>query len=405
MSTTKWQFAPRFRRHAFGWKSQPPIQRIKEALSEIRKVARQDPKLAAEGAILFLEKLSPALEQVDSSSGAIGSAVNVAIEALVPVIAKPIVPYEERERWLKRLWEALQNDHMPYIELLGDYWGELCAEPKLASVWADEFISIVKLMWNPQESKRGSYFKGTTACLSALFSAGRYEELLALIEMAPYKSWSHRYWGVQALVAMGKPREALCYAENSHGLNNPVIPIAQKCEEILIAMGLNEEAYENYALAANQTTTNLSTFRAIVKKYPSKEPIAILKDLIKSQPGSEGKWFAAAKSAGFFDLAIELVSKSPTDPQTLTRAAKEYALTHPDFAIASGMASLYWIIRGFGYEISSIDVHSAYSAIMNAAKAASIEEQAQLKILNLLGEEHSHTQFVKGVLQHYLNER
>ncbi|VVE58584.1 hypothetical protein PHO31112_05344 [Pandoraea horticolens] len=36
----KWQFAQRFRRHAFGWRSDAPIQRIKEALAEIKQVAR-----------------------------------------------------------------------------------------------------------------------------------------------------------------------------------------------------------------------------------------------------------------------------------------------------------------------------------------------------------------------------
>jgi len=62
----KWQFAPRFRRHAFGWRSDTPIQRIKEALAEIKLVARIDAPLAAEGAVKFLEKISPALEHVDS---------------------------------------------------------------------------------------------------------------------------------------------------------------------------------------------------------------------------------------------------------------------------------------------------------------------------------------------------
>lgn len=86
MATTyKWQFAPRFRRNAFGWKSQPPIQRIKEALAEIKTAARKEPVLAAAGAVLFLEKLAPAIEGVDSSSGAIGTAVNRAIETLVTI--------------------------------------------------------------------------------------------------------------------------------------------------------------------------------------------------------------------------------------------------------------------------------------------------------------------------------
>jgi hypothetical protein len=76
MEPHKWTFRARFRRSAFGWRSQPAIKRIKEAVSEIKKAARKDPVMGAEGAVLFLEKLSPALEQVDSSSGAIGTAVN-----------------------------------------------------------------------------------------------------------------------------------------------------------------------------------------------------------------------------------------------------------------------------------------------------------------------------------------
>ena len=83
-----WTFASRFRRGAFGWRSDPAIARIKEALTEIKAVSRKEPILAAEGAVLFLTKLSPALENIDSSSGAIGTAVNRAIETLVPIIAK-----------------------------------------------------------------------------------------------------------------------------------------------------------------------------------------------------------------------------------------------------------------------------------------------------------------------------
>ncbi len=86
-SKHRWQFAARFRRNAFGWRSQPALARVHEALVEIRRVARRDPVLAAEGAVLFLEKVSPALEQVDSSSGAIGTAINHAIEELVSIIA------------------------------------------------------------------------------------------------------------------------------------------------------------------------------------------------------------------------------------------------------------------------------------------------------------------------------
>jgi hypothetical protein len=41
-----------------------PGNRIKEAVSEIKKVARKDPVLGAEGSISFMEKLWPALQLI-----------------------------------------------------------------------------------------------------------------------------------------------------------------------------------------------------------------------------------------------------------------------------------------------------------------------------------------------------
>ncbi len=73
----KWEFQARFRRHAFGWKSQPAIQRVKQAVSEIKKVARRDPVLAAEGGVLFLERVSPAIELAEASRGPWTSAADV----------------------------------------------------------------------------------------------------------------------------------------------------------------------------------------------------------------------------------------------------------------------------------------------------------------------------------------
>jgi len=203
MTAYKWQFAPRFRYHAFGWKSDKPIQRIKEALTEIKQVAKKEPALAAEGAVLFLEKISPAIEEVDSSSGAIGTMVNRAIETLVPIIAKAKVEQPVRDRWLERLWEAIQDDQMPYIESLGDHWGDLCVTPDTASRWADEFAPVIERIWAPQSSGHG-HFSGMAACFSALYTAGRHQDLLTLLDKAPFNMWWNRRWGVKALVAMGK---------------------------------------------------------------------------------------------------------------------------------------------------------------------------------------------------------
>lgn len=139
----KWLFSSRFRRQTYGWHSSSlAVQRVKEAVREIRNAAAKDPLLGAEGTVLFLEKVSPALEQVDSSSGAIGAAVNQAIEDLVPLIVAAPADDRSRDRWLKRLEAAVEADEVPYIELLPDYWGELCVTVERASHWADEFIKF-----------------------------------------------------------------------------------------------------------------------------------------------------------------------------------------------------------------------------------------------------------------------
>jgi len=393
----KWTFRARFRRHAFGWRSQPAIKRIKEAVSEIKKAAHKDPVLGAEGAVLFLEKISPAIEQVDSSSGAIGTAVNNAIDALVPIIARASADGNLRDKWLECLWRAVEEDDIPYIELLPDHWGELCATPERASRWADEFIGMVRMIWS-QNSDRGGYFKGTAACLSALLKAGRNTEIMALLERAPHKFWHDRKWGVKALAAMGKKAEALRFAEDSRGLNEPDLIISEVCEEILLTSGMAEEAYKRYAFEANQKTTYLATFRAIARKYPNEEPADILNDLVTGTPGDEGKWFAAAKSAGLYDKAIELANRTPCDPKTLTRAARDMAETEPRFAVEAGMAALRWLIEGYGYEITGLDVWAAYDYTMKAAENAGCRPEAFDRIRELVTGENFGERFVTRIL-------
>ena len=147
-----WRFKARFRRHAFGWKSQPAITRLQEALTEIKLASRVDPILGAEGAVALLERISPALENVDSSSGAIGTAVNRTIAELVPVIVEAPADASTRAAWLERLFDAHSADQIPYIERLVDYWGELCGRAEVASAWADRLIGITRLALSPDKN-------------------------------------------------------------------------------------------------------------------------------------------------------------------------------------------------------------------------------------------------------------
>jgi len=386
--THQWEFKPRFRRHAFGWKSQPAITRIKQAVAEIKKVGKKDPVLAAEGAVTFLERVSPALAHVDSSSGSIGAAVNNAIAELVPIIANAPADASKREAWLERLYDAYQDDGIPYIEWLGDHWGTLCASRDVASAWADRLIETVKLAWSPDPSLRG-FFKGTTNCLSALVTAERYDDVLALLELAPYKMWHYRQYGMKALAAQGKNAEAIRYAEEGRGLNDSPEAIARACEEVLLSSGLVDEAYRRYGLAANQAGTYLATFRAVAKKYPSKPAREILGDLVATTPGDEGKWFAAAKEAGLYDDALALASRTPSDPKTLARAARDFAEKQPAFAVGAGLLSLYWLVQGYGYEITGADVRDAYRATLAAAERHGSSAEVKERVRKLVAAEHS----------------
>jgi hypothetical protein len=361
----KWTFRTQFRRGGFGWRSQPAIVRVRQAVGEIKKVARKDPMLAAEGAVLFIERVSPALERIDSSSGAMGAAVNRAVDELAAIVGGAPADAATRDRWLERIWAAYLEDDMGYLGSLEEAWGELCGAPETASAWADLLVDAVRDSWRPGHS---GYLRGTIVCLSALFKAERYMELIELVEHARYITWSYREWGFRALVALGRRAEALRYAEASRDRNENGAAISRACEEMLLASGFAEEAYRRYGLDATFRATNLATFQALAKKYPSKAPAELLRDLVASTPGSEGKWFAAAKAAGLYDEAIYVAGLSPCDPKTLARAARDFDEERPAFAMEASLLALRWIGEGWGYEITSLDVTDAYASGKRAAE-------------------------------------
>lgn len=399
----KWAFKARFRRRAFGWRSQPAIKRIKEAVSEIKKVRRKDPVLAAEGAVAFLERISPALEQVDSSSGAIGTAVNRAIDQLVSIIAQAPVDDKERRGWLERLFVALQTDQMPYIDHLGDFWGDLCTTKDIASEQADELLGMTRRVLAPVR-RPGEYFSGTSACLSALFKAERYRELVE-IASGEHVLWAYKRWAVEALAAQGAKAEAIRLAESSRGPWSSDLEIDRLGEETLLSSGMVEEAYQCYGLSANRAGTYLTTFRAVVKRYPSMDPKAILEDLVETTPGEEGKWFAAAKSVGLLDEALELARRSPCDPRTLTRAARDFAAKEPAFAVEAGLLALHWLVEGFGYEITSADVRAAYDTTMAAADQLGETESVENRARKLVRTGSTGGGFVTRILDRSLGLR
>jgi hypothetical protein len=54
-----------------------------------------------------------------------------------------------------------------------------------------------------------------------------------------------------------------------------------------------------------------------------------------------------AKDAGFFAIAIEFANRSPSDPRTLIRAARDSAVKGPEFGLAAGITALKGISNGW----------------------------------------------------------
>ena len=115
-ASRKWLFKNRLRARAFGWRgSKPAISRLKEAASEIKSAAKSDPVTAGEGTVSLMERIWPAFQDIDTSSGALGTAVARTLSELIPILADAPTDHATRSKWLERLFEAVQNDGVEYL--------------------------------------------------------------------------------------------------------------------------------------------------------------------------------------------------------------------------------------------------------------------------------------------------
>lgn len=375
----QWTFRARLRSGALGWRgSHLACRRLKEAVTEVKNAARTDPVTAGDGFVSLMERIWPAFQHVDTSSGALGGAVYWAQEELLPIAISAPADRKTRDKWLDRLWQAIEDDGVDYLSPVGERWGELCGSREIASCWADRFLELLRTAWS--DPRPGNYVRGTSVCLSSLVAAGRHHELLELLALQRFPSWHDRKFGLRALLSEGRLEEALQYAEASHGLNQPRAAIDAECEKILLDLGRVDEAYEKYALTANRASTGLATFRAISRRYPGRNPKTILLDL-DTWSGEPGLWFAAAKDAGFLDLALEFAQAGRTDPRTLSRASRDFLKKDARFSLDVGRLAIERILEGYGYELTGMDAIEAYGHFMAAAQALGVSSQACAEVL------------------------
>jgi hypothetical protein len=368
-SVREWQFKRKFRTNAYGWRaSSLAIGRLREAAAEIRSVAKSDPVAAGDGVVSLMERIWPAFQGIDTSSGALGAAVFRTVNELIPILTVAPTDHETRGKWLERLFEAVQNDGVEYLAPLEDRWGEIAQYPNLINEYADRMIGMVRRAWADHQTFQ--HVIGTSICLSCLLEGGRYDELRELLATRRMKFWSSHRFGAEALVRQGLWEDAIAFAEAARSSRSPgfsEMSIDRFCEKLLIEHGRSDEGYRRYGLRAASGATNLSVYRSLVCTYPDRDHRRMLLDLMETR-GDKGKWFAAAKDSRFFDIAIECAAAQGADPSTLVRAARDFCGTEPKFAATVALLALSSLLDGGGYDPNVSEVDDAVKHLLSASR-------------------------------------
>jgi hypothetical protein len=380
----KWQFKSKFRANAYGWNgSRLAIDRLKAAVAEIKSVAKSDPLLAGEGVVSLAERIWPSLQGIDSSSGALGSAVFRTLDDLIPIlIAAPATP-AIRGKWLSRLFEAIQDDGVDYLSPIEERWGEIAQYPELMDEYSNLTIGMIRRAWADHETF--SHVAGTSICLSCLLELGRYDDLQELLGIRRVKFWPYHRYGAEALVRQGLWEGVIVFAEAARSQTNPGFyetAIDRFCEAVLIKHDRSDEAYRRYGLPAAQGTTNVAIYRALIRQYPNRDRREMLLDLINSR-GEKGKWFASAKDAGFFDIAIECAASYGAEPSTLVRAARDFQSKEPKFVATVALLSLSSLLSGGGYDPVPSDAADAIKYLFAASLEIGAIDRAEDELGNL----------------------
>ena len=132
------------------------------------------------------------------------------------------------------------------------------------------------------------------------------------------------------------------------------------------------------------TATNLAVYRALVRAYPNRDRRGIQLDLIESR-GEKGKWFAAAKDAGFLDVALDCAAEHSADPATLVRAARDFRDTDPRFATAVGLLAVRHLLVGGGYDPVVSEASEAVRHLLAAASRIEAADWARQELDRLAG--------------------
>ena len=243
----------------------------------------------------------------------------------------------------------------------------------------------MRRVWCTEPADHYVHIIGHTICLSCLLEAGRYEELLDLLTNARNRFWSDQRFGAEALTRQGHYDAALAFADACRRASIQSYDhrqIDRFCEGVLLKASREEEAYRKYGPHVGVGTTYVAIYRDTLRRYPGNEPRQVLLDLIEAR-GAKGKWFAAAKGAGFLDIALDCARSSDAEPATLVRAARDFACKNVEFSTQVALLALAGLLDGAGYDPDPANVRAAYDHLMVGSARTGTEAWAREQVARL----------------------
>lgn len=362
-----WAFRRRLRPNAFGWRNTAAIAAVKDAIRELRAVARKEPARAAAGAVELLERIPAACAHTDDSSGALQRQICAVIDLLEQWFGRAGLPDDEHEALLERLWQSWLEDDMSWLDELSDRWGPFCVSPERASRWADRVAAGRSEVEDPGDHletwKRSGRFE--LPYLSLLHAAGRHEEVIRRV--TPESWWLSRRWAIRSLRALGRRAEALRLIRVDAAGARPQ-EAERMAEEILLDSGLREQAWADHALAAAEDVNRVLWLKRLLERYPERTPTEVLERLVAATPTREGRWFAAARQAGLLDEALALARVSPAEPATLQTAVFRHADSEPAFAFEAGLLAIRGLANGDAFDPEKIEFEDLCDALLAIAR-------------------------------------
>ncbi len=74
----------------------------------------------------------------------------------MPIVIEAPADRKTRNKWLERLWKAIQDDSVDYRWTVQDQWGKLCSSREVASRWADQLLGLLRTAWSDPRPTTGA---------------------------------------------------------------------------------------------------------------------------------------------------------------------------------------------------------------------------------------------------------